>query len=491
MKKCFIIFSLLFIFFSCSDDPLISEQENYNSVEHAQKWFEQNVNISSPSNGRISSRPKNVSWENGISYVKDKTQTVEVPIQYETELIAYPQSINKNASYKNLTKLLMFDDGKGGYNIFVMRIMPDMGSVPELAMNTYDKKKNSFAGDIIYYTWEGKPLVHTRYENGKRVEWNYIEQTSKTEDTSGARTTNECYRIEVEWYSVTCSAYGCGEPTYLYSDYYYLCSGGSSPYTDEYADPGDLYGGGGGGSSGGVAESVNDPCKTSKEDLKKVFPNTSDSKLQEIAEALNEYGKDFGIDTKEKLQHFLAQAGHESAKFTAFEENLNYRWSKLGTDNYWTKYFNPVSDPTKDPDKQNPNDYKRSETSDYVDIEKFANYVYGSRMGNDATGDGYKYRGRGIFQLTGKSNYESFSNFYKGEYDSNANFVTNPDLVSTNMKVATISALWYFKNKVSDKLTINSETSVKDVTQKVNGGTNGLTDREEIHTKAKTNIDCL
>jgi hypothetical protein len=247
MKKCSIIFGLLFIFFSCSDDPLISEQENYNSVEHAQKWFEQNVNISSPPNGRISSRPKNVSWENGISYVKDKTQTVEVPIQYETELIAYPQSINKNASYKNLTKLLMFDDGKGGYNIFVMRIMPDIGSVPELAKNTYDKKTNSFSGDIIYYTWEGKPLVHTRYENGKRAEWNYIEQTSKTEDTSGARTTNECYRIEVEWYSVTCSAYGCGDPIYLYSDYYYFCSGGSSPYTDEYEDPGDLYGGGGGG----------------------------------------------------------------------------------------------------------------------------------------------------------------------------------------------------------------------------------------------------
>lgn len=256
MKKSFIIFSFLFIFFSCSDDTFISGQESYNSVEHARKWFEQNINESSatPSNGRVNSRPKNVSWENGVSYVKGKTQTVEVPVQYETELIAYPQNINKNASYKNSTKLLMFDDGKGGYNVFVMRIMPDMASVPELEKNTYDKKANSFTGDIIYHTWEGKPLVYTRYENSKRIEWNYIEQTSKKEGTDGARVTSECYSIEVEWYSIACSAYGCGEPIYLYSDYYYFCSGGSSPYTDEYADPGDLYGGGGGGGSSGDVE---------------------------------------------------------------------------------------------------------------------------------------------------------------------------------------------------------------------------------------------
>jgi putative chitinase len=489
MKKSFIIFSFLFAFFSCSDDLFISKQENYNCIKHAQKWFEQNVNITSPTNGRINSRLKNVSWENGISYVKDNTQTVEVPIQYETELIAHPQSINKDTSYRNLTKLLMFDNGKGGYNIFVMRIMPDIASVFELEKNTYEKKANSFTGGIIYYTWNGQPIVYTRYENGKRIEWNYIKQASKMEDMSVTRTTNECYSLEVVYYSIACSEYGCGDPIYLYADYYYFCSV-SNYDEDTDGNLGDLYGGGG-SSSGGIGESDNDPCHTSKEDLKKVFPNTPDSKLQEIAEALNEYGKDFGIDTKEKLQHFLAQAGHESAKFTAFEENLNYRWNKLGTDDYWTKYFNPVSDPTKDPDKQNPNDYKRSETSEFVDKEKFANYVYGGRMGNDTTGDGYKYRGRGIFQLTGKSNYENFSNFYKENYDSNANFTMYPDKVSTDMKVSTISALWYFKTKVSDKLTINSETSVKQVTQRVNGGIKGLTDREDIHNKAKTNIDCL
>lgn len=69
-------------------------------------------------------------------------------------------------------------------------------------------------------------------------------------------------------------------------------------------------------------------CDTSKESLKEVFPNTSDDRLQEIADAINEHGKDFGIDTKKKLQHFISQAGHESANFTDFTENLNYRVKK-------------------------------------------------------------------------------------------------------------------------------------------------------------------
>lgn len=128
-----------------------------------------------------------------------------------------------------------------------MRTMPDMSSVSELEKNTYDKKTRTFTGDIIYYTWEGRPLVRARYENGKRIEWNYVEQKFKKNETDGARTNSGCYSTEIEWYSIACSAYGCGEPIYLYSNYYNFCSGGSSPYTDEYADPGNLYGGGGGG----------------------------------------------------------------------------------------------------------------------------------------------------------------------------------------------------------------------------------------------------
>ena len=74
----------------------------------------------------------------------------------------------------------------------------------------------------------------------------------------------------------------------------------------------------------------------------------------------------FGVNTKEKLQHFLAQAGHESSfalagkdEFEAFEENLNYRWAKLGKKDYWERYFNTIASPTADSTKANPNDYKR------------------------------------------------------------------------------------------------------------------------------------
>jgi len=231
------------------------------------------------------------------------------------------------------------------------------------------------------------------------------------------------------------------------------------------------------------------PCDTSKDDLKKLFPNANDIVLQDIANAINKYGKDFGIDTKEKLQHFLAQAGHESAKFTVFTENLNYRWEKL--DLVWGKYFNSLSNPNLDPNKANPNDYKRSSTSAYVNVEKFANYVYGNRMGNNAYGDGYKYRGRGIFQLTGKNNYTAFNNFYRNNYDSSVDIINNPDLLTSNKEMMVISALWFYKNNVLNRIKVNENTSVKSVSVKVNGGTNGLNDRIQIFNIAINIIKCL
>ena len=234
-----------------------------------------------------------------------------------------------------------------------------------------------------------------------------------------------------------------------------------------------------------------DECNTSLADLKKVFPTTSDDKLKKIAEAINENAKKFGIDTKEKLQHFLAQAGHESNNFKSFKENLNYRLAKLGV-SQWKKYFNPQSNPDKDPDKEDPNDYKKSptSTSPFVDNEKFANHVYGGRMGNNTTGDGYKYRGRGVIQLTGKNNYQSFTTYYQNNIDSTKNFINTPDLLASDLKIAVISAMWFYKNSVIDKLTINNNTSVESVTKKVNGGDHGITDRKKKFNKAKDNIDC-
>ncbi|WP_303315438.1 glycoside hydrolase family 19 protein [Flavivirga abyssicola] len=239
------------------------------------------------------------------------------------------------------------------------------------------------------------------------------------------------------------------------------------------------------------------PCDVTTTDLSLIFSTTNNSRLEDVKQALIKYGKDFDIDTKEKMQHFLSQAGHESTHFKDLEENLNYRWKKLGK-SYWNRYFNPFDDPDKDPNKEDPNDYKRDSTSLYVDVQKFANYVYdddnrssSSQLGNDSVGDGYKYRGRGIIQLTGKDNYENFNTFYQDNYDNSKNLLTNPELLSTDIDIAIISAMWFYKNNVMNKISINASTTVEAVTKKVNGGSTGIKDRKELHTKAKQNVNCL
>jgi putative chitinase len=211
---------------------------------------------------------------------------------------------------------------------------------------------------------------------------------------------------------------------------------------------------------------------------------------------INKHANDFGIDTKEKINHFLAQAAHESTNylgnsFSALEENLNYRLGTLGTNNFGA-YFNPISNPTSDPLKANPNDFKRSESSIYADPEKLANYVYARKqLGNTSPGDGYKYRGRGIFQLTGKYNYEQFNNFYNEKFNANIDLIKNPEMVSNNIELAVISALWYFENKVLKEIDVNKDTNIKKVTQLVNGGENGLPHRRELFNNVNQFINCL
>jgi putative chitinase len=129
----------------------------------------------------------------------------------------------------------------------------------------------------------------------------------------------------------------------------------------------------------------------------------------------------FGITTNLRLAHFLAQCSLESTGFTATVENLNYSAQRLLQ--VFPKYFRGVD----------PNDYARNP-------EKIGNRVYANRMGNgdEASGDGFKYRGRGYIQLTGKNNYTSFSNFV-GE-----DCVANPDLVASKYPLA--SAAFFFNS---------------------------------------------
>jgi putative chitinase len=155
------------------------------------------------------------------------------------------------------------------------------------------------------------------------------------------------------------------------------------------------------------------------------------------------------------LAHFLAQAGHESGGFKAVNENLNY--GAKGLLGIFKKYF---------PTQEKALLYERKP-------EKIANLVYGGRMGNGAepTGEGWKFRGRGYIQLTGKDNYKSFDAVVA------ESIVDNPDLVAT--KYPLLSAAWFFhKNglhKIADQGT--TDAVVTSVTKRVNGGTIGLADR--------------
>lgn len=156
-----------------------------------------------------------------------------------------------------------------------------------------------------------------------------------------------------------------------------------------------------------------------------------------------------------RLAHFLAQCSHESDNFRLVRENLNY--SSEGLKTTFKKYF---------PTEALAIAYARQP-------EKIANRVYANRMGNgdEASGDGWKYRGRGFIQLTGKDNYKAFGDFI-GE-----DLLNNPDLVAT--KYPLTSAVYFFdKNKIWDICDKgDTDAIVTLVTMKVNGGKNGLDDR--------------
>ena len=173
-----------------------------------------------------------------------------------------------------------------------------------------------------------------------------------------------------------------------------------------------------------------------------------------VIEQIPDTAKKFNITTPLRLAHFLSQCGHESGGFRLVNENVNY--SAAGLKGIFGKYFpgNLAESYARQP-------------------QKIASRVYGGRMGNGAesTGDGYKFRGRGYIQLTGKDNYTRFGKFI-GE-----DTVANPDLVATKYPLASAAfffdsnKLWSICDKGSDNATVTA------VTKRVNGGTIGLADR--------------
>lgn len=177
---------------------------------------------------------------------------------------------------------------------------------------------------------------------------------------------------------------------------------------------------------------------------------------QAVIDQIPDTAARFGITTTLRLAHFLSQTCHETGGFKAFSENLSYGSKGLLT--IFPKYFKTI-------DKANA--YQRKP-------EKIANLVYANRMGNgdEASGDGWKHRGRGALQTTGKSNYQEFANFMKMP-----EIMSNPDLVAT--KFALASAGFFFKKNnlwsICDQG--SSDEVVKKLTKRINGGQIGILDR--------------
>lgn len=167
--------------------------------------------------------------------------------------------------------------------------------------------------------------------------------------------------------------------------------------------------------------------------------------------------RDYFKLTNNQAAHFFGQCAHESGGFKVFSENLNY--SADGLNKIFPKYFIKAG--------RNAAQYARKP-------EKIANVVYAGRMGNgpEASGDGWKYRGRGPIQLTGKDNYTAFAKDI-GRPD----VMTNPDLVVGEL--AFESALWFFRKNgllaIADKGV--TDAVITQITKRVNGGTHGLDDR--------------
>ena len=195
------------------------------------------------------------------------------------------------------------------------------------------------------------------------------------------------------------------------------------------------------------------------EQLAEIFPHAKHENLAKYCDALNEAMKEFEIDTPEREAMFLAQCGHESGNFSAVNENLNYKAESLTK--VFHKYF---------PDMDTANEYAKQP-------EKIANRVYGNRMGNgdEESGDGWKYHGRGLIQLTGKNNYDACGEALDKDLDEDADYLSTPE-------GAARSAAWFWHKNNLNHFADNDD--IVGCTKRVNGGTLGLEERTEHYKKA-------
>lgn len=201
--------------------------------------------------------------------------------------------------------------------------------------------------------------------------------------------------------------------------------------------------------------------EVTKEQLKQIYPLAKDANIEVFLPFLNKYFAEYEVDTYERICAFLAQVGHECSQLKTIRENLNYPVS--GLLKTFGKYFTSAT------------------ASEYAhNPPKIANRVYANRLGNgsEASGDGWKYRGRGLIQCTGKNNYTAFGKF------TGLDCVKSPDLL-LEPKYAVLSAFWYWHTNNLNKYATSNTADFKMLTRRINGGLNGYADRYNIWTVAK------
>ncbi len=202
----------------------------------------------------------------------------------------------------------------------------------------------------------------------------------------------------------------------------------------------------------------------------RAVPAADRTRATELVDTFNQWGEKFGINTTARLVHFLTQVFHESGALKYVEENLNY--SADGLLKTFPKYFN----------KSNVADYARKP-------QKIANRVYANRMGNgnEASGDGWKFKGRGLIQLTGRNNYKAYQNsgFCVGDLTAHPEWLTQKP-------GHTKSAMWFWYKTGLNSLADQDhgdgkigEDIVTRITIKVNGGINGLSSRLYYYRRFK------
>lgn len=196
----------------------------------------------------------------------------------------------------------------------------------------------------------------------------------------------------------------------------------------------------------------------SREQLHQLFETTKPAIIDKYLDALNEAMERFEINTPPRIAMFLAQIGHESGGLNIVEENLNYRGDRLRV--VFPRYFTDV----------NPEEYAHNP-------EKIANRVYGNRMGNgpEHTGDGFRYRGRGFIQLTGHDNYAHFAKDMGMDMDEVVEYMKTP-------AGACSSAAWFWHTHGLNAFADNHDCL--GATKRINGGTIGLHERQEIYKEA-------